>query len=171
MTKITDSQSPAEACFGSIASETVRAGEQRMSAFPQKRTKVDGATRSALCHKRTHAPQQNSPSFDHFVSDRGHAWRNRKPSVLAVLLRVIAHRPFTERQPLGVRRFFPRWSRTLFRRQQRALLSGPLRRVAMIAGLQRSQIIYRGVYYLEDHALAMGNGCGAKSSLAPKRLD
>ena len=90
---------------------------------------------SALCHKRTHAPQQNSPSFDHFVSDRGHAWRNRKPSVLAVLLRIIAHRSFTERQRLGVQRFFPPLEPNSLSKTAESFVEWATARVAMIAGL------------------------------------
>jgi hypothetical protein len=38
-----------------------------MSALIQKRTNAGAAGLSALCQKRTHAPQQTTSLFDHLV--------------------------------------------------------------------------------------------------------
>jgi hypothetical protein len=37
------------------------------SAFPCERTSPSTAAKSALCHNRTHAPQQTASLFDHLV--------------------------------------------------------------------------------------------------------
>jgi len=46
--------------------------------YPRKRTFVSASGMSALCQKRTPAPQQKSVLFDHFVRRGQQRWRYRE---------------------------------------------------------------------------------------------
>jgi hypothetical protein len=72
----------ATANLGTRLPQWVTSGRWRVSAscplFCRKRTLVQRSAMSALCHKRTDAPQQNAVSFDHFVGGHLHEQRYRK---------------------------------------------------------------------------------------------
>src|SRR6516165_5713385 len=49
---------------------------ERCPLYPRKRTLSDTTGMSALCQKRTYAPQQKAPLFDHLVGRGEQRWRN-----------------------------------------------------------------------------------------------
>src|SRR6516164_5037912 len=53
--------------------------------YPSKRTSRARLEMSALCQKRTYAPQQKAPLFDHLVGAGEHRGRNFKPERLGGL--------------------------------------------------------------------------------------
>src|SRR5215471_14337278 len=77
-------------CCASAASGHAIAGAEksdlhRCQLCPRKRTSSEATGMSALCHKRTYAPQQFTPSFNHVVDDGEHARRYREAEVLRCL--------------------------------------------------------------------------------------
>jgi hypothetical protein len=50
--------------------------EVRLPLYPRKQTQVGPHAMSVLCHKQTHASQQNVFLFDHLVGGGKQRWRN-----------------------------------------------------------------------------------------------